>query len=99
MKKLLVLERPSYQPMYRVQSEPRLLRDAPETLEASWEAFDASSLSMYFSRGVHLLHKNIAQLQDLLQTYSENDEKELLFMVESLIQARRLIDEAGPHAF
>ena len=106
MQKLITLERPTYQPMYRTQqtsdpsriSSPRsprlmLLHDAPNETEVSWESFDANSVTAYFSRGINLLHKNIAQLQDRLQSYSEQDEKDLLFMAESLIQARRLIEE------
>jgi hypothetical protein len=97
MNKVTVLERPSYQPTYRTYSSYKnsfsLLRDVPDSFDSGWESFTADSLPMYFSHGIDLLHKNIGQLEDIIQPYTEADEKSLLFMVESLIQARRLIED------
>jgi len=106
MNKITVLERPHYQPTYRIQpatiasgiSSPYtsrfgILRDASEITETSWESFGVDSLSAYFASGMQMLHNNLGHLEDLLQTYSEADGKNLLFMVESLIQARHLIDD------
>jgi hypothetical protein len=109
MKKLSLLERPFYQPTYRIQNELNnarvlsrfsLLRDAPAHSEISpdtaWESFDIHSMPAYFNRGVGLLRENIDKLQDLAGIYSEADAKDLLFMTESLLQARHLLEE--PHS-
>ena len=106
MQKLITLERPDYQPMYRTHqasdvvhmcspytSRFALLRDAPSETDSAWESFDENSLTTYFSHGLNALHRNVGRLQDLLQPYTEADQKNLLFMTESLIQARRLIGE------
>lgn len=106
MKKLALLERPIYQPMYRIQrasdsaysysrlhstSRYGILRDAPAN--DSWETFDDASLPAYFANGIQMLQKNIDRLQDLSVAYAEADKKNLSFMIESLLQTRRLIED------
>jgi hypothetical protein len=69
-----------------------LLRDAPSPSK-EWESFSPESVPEYFTDGVQALRQHLIRLEDISKPYTAADETRLWFMVESLIQARRLIEE------
>lgn len=60
--------------------------------DSSWEHFGMHSLPTYFTDGVHALREHLTLLEDATKPYTIADENRFWFMVESLIQARRLIE-------
>lgn len=58
-----------------------------------WEEFDTVDLAPYFWEGLTKLRKEIQVLENPLRRYSDEDQKRLEFMVDSLIQVRRLMDD------
>jgi hypothetical protein len=76
-----------------------LLRDQSESLEeTSWEKFGPHSVPKYFAEGIHALRQHLVRLEDPSKPYTPGDENRLWFMVESLIQARRLIEDTRSEA-
>lgn len=69
---------------------PWYVFDAP-----AWEEFDTVDLAPHFWEGLGKLREEIRVLENPLRRYTEEDQKRLSFMVESLIQVRRLMDERG----
>jgi hypothetical protein len=69
-----------------------LLRDKPLE-KITWEKFGAESVPQYFTDGIRALRMHLTHLEDTSRPYGTADETRLWFMVESLIQARRLIEE------
>lgn len=84
--------RPYAQSMVCSQAVPSpwYVFDAP-----AWEEFDTVDLAPYFWEGLGKLREEIRVLENPLRRYTEDDQKRLSFMVESLIQVRRLMDERG----
>jgi hypothetical protein len=74
----------TYFPLYLV------LRDKDDM---SWEEFNAQSLPTYFQEGLIALRAHVDRLEDLSNPHTVQDDKNLWFMVESLLQARHLIDD------
>jgi hypothetical protein len=68
-----------------------LLRDVSR--EQAWEMFGAPSVPAYFARGVQKFAMSFNEFANLDMLVKEESEKQLLFMLESLIQARQLIRE------
>lgn len=68
------------------------IRDAAARNE-SWETFNADSLPDYFKDGLQALRTHVDKLADLSRPRKAEEDKNLWFMVESLIQARHLLDE------
>lgn len=101
MNKTILLEKPFYQPMYRIQSASRVAVCSPyakpaglfRDTEPAWEEFDEHSLAGYFANGLRLAKANISKLENLSGVYSAHDAQELGFMMESLLHARQLLDE------
>ncbi len=62
---------------------------------AAWEEFDTVDLAPYFWDGLKKLRGEIAILENPLRSYTDEDQKRLTFMVESLLQVRRLMDDRG----
>lgn len=102
---IVSIERPVYRPAgfeasrlqgYRKSLYVRIphvsfFRDAFPHDDA-WESFTEDSLPSYLANGVSSARQNIDRLQNLSRPYSKRDERQLLFMTESLIQARRLLE-------
>lgn len=65
------------------------------TSNSSWETFKPVDLRKYLSEGVQMAVTYIERIAYLDQPYTKQDEKNLNFMVEALLQARRTTDEAG----
>jgi hypothetical protein len=65
------------------------LRDAV----AAWETFDESALEKYMATGIKALRLRIHQLSDLSRPLGEQQRKELLFMLESLLYVRSVLTE------
>ncbi len=61
--------------------------------DSSWEQFGVDSLPTYFTDGIEALRAHLLRLEDPTKLYSVADENRLWFMVESLIQARRVIED------
>lgn len=74
------------------QSVLSMIRDASRS-DSSWENFDSDSLPEYFTDGIKALRAHIEKLSDLSTPRRTEEDKNLWFMVESLIQARHLIEE------
>lgn len=68
-----------------------MIRDAARS--ESWEKFDADSLPEYFTDGIKALRAHVDKLTDFSKPRRVEEDKSLWFMVESLIQARHLIDD------
>jgi hypothetical protein len=68
-----------------------LLNDSER--EEAWEIFGTPDLPAYFRGGLQKFRLSLNAFSDLDKAVSEEAEKELLFMLESLLQARRLMME------
>jgi hypothetical protein len=72
-----------------------LLHDAPRDAIQAWETFGAPSLPAYFNRGLDTFQKTLNEFSDISRPLSQEIEKQLPFMLESLLYVRHLIDEMG----
>ncbi len=77
-------------PAFRVL---HMINDAARADDDSWEEFDADSVPEYFTDGIRALRLHIDKLSDLTRPRLPEEDKNLWFMVEALIQARHLIDD------
>lgn len=64
------------------------LRDA-----GSWEFFSIAQLPKYIEDNLEGFQAYLEKLSDLSEPVNEQQEKELYFMLESLLQAKRLLQE------
>ncbi len=67
-----------------------LCRDSATTLAQSenWESFTSESLKPYFENGMAMFSDKLAELKDLNLPYSDQQAREILFMLDALVQAR-----------
>jgi hypothetical protein len=68
-----------------------LLRDAE--WQPGWEEFEESDISRYFENSMQIFRSALIEFSDVSKTFSSLEEKQLSFMLASLIQARHLIEE------
>ncbi|MDP3963460.1 MAG: hypothetical protein Q8Q39_03105 [bacterium] len=71
-----------------IDAEPhthdQLLRDAADD--------DVAIMRQYFDRGYEIFSARLAELKDLRQTLTDQEERELRFMLEALISAKRSLE-------
>jgi hypothetical protein len=72
-----------------------LIQDAPRDAAQAWETFGAPSLPVYFSRGLDKFQETLDEFSDISRPLALGIEKQLPFMLESLLYVRQLIDEMG----
>ena len=72
-----------------------LLHDAPTDTTQAWEAFGAPSLPAYFNRGLDKFQEILDEFADISRPLAPGIEKQLPFMLESLLYVRQLIEEMG----
>jgi hypothetical protein len=70
-----------------------LIKDSPR--EQAWETFGTPSLPVYFSRGLDKFQETLEEFSDISRPLAPGTEKQLPFMLESLLYVRQLIDEMG----
>lgn len=77
--------------MYAIQSQHVLsvLRDQPTT----WEDFSDNRVPIYLRHGLALMRARLNRLGDMNRRFSQEDVHTVQFMLDSLIQARQLLDE------
>lgn len=71
-----------------------LVRDAPIGSQKYWELFDEHSLEIYFSKGIQRLNAKLAKFADLSEAWDEAKDRDLEFMLESLIHARQVLKKS-----
>ncbi len=76
-----------YSPSFR----SLILRDAPTLMP--WESFDAAALRSYILSGTKTFADKVLQAGDLSSPYSSEQGTQLIFMAESLVHARILLEE------
>lgn len=86
---MYTLERKSYAVSSGAPSPFYMLYDAP-----SWEAFSEADLEEHFDNIHALFLDRITELQDPLHTLSLYEERELLFMLEALVQVKKMLQES-----
>jgi len=68
-----------------------LLHDAAR--DQAWETFGTPAVPAYFTSGMLKFKRALEAFADLKKPSSEKTERELLFMLEALVQARQLMRE------
>lgn len=61
---------------------------------SSWENFEPSDLPEYLAEGAEKASAHLERIAYLDHPYTSQDELNLRFMVEALLQARRVADES-----
>ena len=64
------------------------LRDA-----GAWEFFNVTQLPSYIQRNLERFRRSLNEITDIDQIITSEQEKELYFMLDSLLQAKRLLQE------
>lgn len=59
-----------------------------------WETFDATDLSSYLADGVEKASAHLERIAYLDHPYTVEDEQNLVFMVDALLQARHVADDS-----
>ena len=72
-----------------------LLHDAPREQSQAWETFGAPSLPVYFNRGLDKFQETLEEFADISRPLAPGIDKQLPFMLESLLYVRHLIEEIG----
>jgi hypothetical protein len=72
-----------------------LLHDAPRGAEQAWETFGTPSLPVYLSRGLDKFQETLEEFADISRPLAPGIDKQLPFMLESLLYVRHLIEEMG----
>jgi len=85
----------SIRPAIPVQRCGQLFSNHRFAFDAAWEEFDTVDLAPYFWDGLTKLRKEISILENPLRPYTNEDQKRFTFMVESLLQVRKLMDDRG----
>lgn len=60
---------------------------------SSWENFEPADLAEYLAEGTEKASAHLERIAYLDHPYTVQDEQNLRFMVEALLQARRVADE------
>ncbi|MDB5265665.1 MAG: hypothetical protein JWM39_378 [Parcubacteria group bacterium] len=60
---------------------------------SAWETFEPADLPEYLTEGAEKAAAHLERIAYLDHPYTEQDEQNLRFMVEALLQARRAADE------
>lgn len=64
----------------------------------AWEHFSEEHVEEYFNNSYKIFTRKLNELQNLDAPFTQGDEKELLFMMESLTQARHMLaDKKAEH--
>lgn len=58
-----------------------------------WDQFGKGQLTSYIKYAHSVLLGRISRMTDLEKHFSQDDEKQLMFMVESLIHAKKILQE------
>ncbi len=70
-----------------------LFRDfVDQESEGNWEKFNENSVKNYFEYGFSTFSGKLQELEDLTQPFAIEESSKLVFMLESLIHARTIID-------
>jgi len=71
----------------------KLAKEVSLADETGWETFDERALKRYFANGLQLVRRRLRDIEDLSVPLHSTDERMLTSMMESLIQARYLLEE------
>jgi hypothetical protein len=67
----------------------------PQVLKEKWEEFNTTSVPKYFDKGIKKFLLKIDQLSKLNRPLSQEEQKELRFMLEALIEANQTMYPKG----
>lgn len=62
-------------------------------LEDAWERFNETGVQKYLKRGYKIFLRRLEKFRNLKRKLSVKEEKELRFMFESLISAKKLLQD------
>ena len=95
MEKPYRMQRADFVFSHWIFSKTALVRDGAAD-DDSWERFNEKSLVGYFEEGCDIFLVRFAEFKNLLRPFGAEEEKELTFMLESLITAKKNFLVARP---
>lgn len=74
---------------------PALLLNDVLAADSPWEMFDEQKLQSYFENGQRIFLSRLGELGDPSHSLTSRKEKELRFMLEALIAAKKTLEEVS----
>lgn len=65
----------------------------PTVVGEKWEEFSKESVPKYFEKGMKKFRQRLDQLENLDRSLTDQEEKELRFMLDALIEARQIMNK------